>query len=184
MLREALKIIHAMWKDDYATFEGKYYSVNGAINEPKGVQKPHIPLWIGGSGEKVTLKLVAQYGDACNISGFTPAEYKHKLDVLKEHCDSVGRDYGTILKTSHNFITLLAPGDDPEKVTAPFRRGLSLEDYRKRVVVATPQQLVDYLGSLQEIGLEYFVIYFRNDLTRFDTIQLFAQEVMSVMRHA
>ena len=178
MLGEALQIIHAMWKDDYATFEGKYYQVRGAINEPKGVQKPHIPLWVGGSGERVTLKLVAKYADACNVSGFTPDEYKHKLDVLKEHCDNLGRDYDSIIKSSHNFITLLAPGEDPEKATAPFRRGASLEDYRKRVVVGTPQEMVDYFASLQEIGLEYFVIYFRNDLTRLDTLQMFAEDVM------
>src|SRR5881398_3525047 len=69
MLDEALQIIHAMWKEPYATFEGKYYQVRGAINEPKGVQKPHPPIWVGGGGEKVTLKLVAQYGDASNIPG-------------------------------------------------------------------------------------------------------------------
>ena len=69
MLDEALQIIRAMWTEDYATFEGKYYQVRGAINEPKGVQKPHPPIWVGGGGEQVTLKLVAKYGDACNITG-------------------------------------------------------------------------------------------------------------------
>src|SRR6266571_1107148 len=72
-LREAVQIILKMWTDEEATFEGKYYQVRGAINQPKGVQKPHIPLLIGGSGEKVTLKLVAQYGDACNLTGDLPA---------------------------------------------------------------------------------------------------------------
>jgi F420-dependent oxidoreductase-like protein len=182
MLNEALQIIHAMWKDDYATFEGKYYSVNGAINEPKGVQKPHIPIWVGGSGERVTLKLVAKYADACNLSETTPEQYKHKLDVLREHCDTVGRDYNSIIKSSHNFISLIPPGEDPDKVTEPRRNGASLEDFRKRNVVGTPQEMVDYFGSLRETGIEYFVIYFRNDLTRFDTIQMFAEEVMSVLR--
>src|SRR6266853_3650808 len=72
-LREAVQVILAMWTQEEAVFEGKYYQVRGAINQPKGVQKPHIPLLIGGSGEKVTLKLVAQYGDACNVSGDTEA---------------------------------------------------------------------------------------------------------------
>ncbi len=182
MLNEALQIIHAMWKDDYATFEGKYYSVNGAINEPKGVQKPHIPIWVGGSGERVTLKLVAKYADACNLSETTPEQYKHKLEVLKEHCETVGRDYNSIIKSSHSFISLIPPGEDPDKVTAPRRNGASLEDFSKRNVVGTPQQMVDYFGSLRDTGIEYFVIYFRNDLTRFDTIQMFAQDVMSVLR--
>ncbi len=183
MLREALQIIHAMWKDDYATFEGKYYQVRGAINEPKGVQKPHIPIWVGGSGEKVTLKLVAQYGDACNLSALTPDEYRHKLDILKGHCDTVGRDYNSIIKSSHTFMTLLAPGQSAEEATAPFRGGATLEDYRTRNFIGAPQEAIDYLSSLQEAGIEYFVFYFRNDLTLLDTIQLFAEEVMGKMRN-
>ena len=82
-LREAIQVILAMWTQDEARFEGTYYQVRGAINQPKGVQKPHIPLLIGGEGEKVTLRLVAQYGDACNIGGGI-ANIKHKLAVLKQ----------------------------------------------------------------------------------------------------
>ena len=67
-LREAVQVIRAMWTQDEAVFDGKYYQIHGAINSPKGAQKPHIPMLIGGSGEHVTLKLVAQYGNACNIS--------------------------------------------------------------------------------------------------------------------
>src|SRR5438876_253711 len=80
-------------------FEGTYYQVRGAINQPKGVQQPHIPLLIGGDGEQVTLKLVARYADACNV-GDDPATVKRKLAVLKEHCESVGRDYESIHRTS------------------------------------------------------------------------------------
>jgi len=93
-LREAVQMILAMWTQEEAAFEGKYYQVRGAINQPKGVQKPHIPLLIGGGGEQVTLKLVAQYGDACNISGSLET-IQHKFDVLKKHCEAVGRDYIT-----------------------------------------------------------------------------------------
>src|ERR1700730_6008529 len=99
LLREALQIIRAMWTEEEAYFEGKYYQVRGAINQPKGVQTPHIPLLIGGSGEKVTLKLLAQYGDACNVFGGL-AELEHKFAVLKEHCEAVGRDYKSIHRTT------------------------------------------------------------------------------------
>ncbi|GHO46979.1 LLM class flavin-dependent oxidoreductase [Ktedonospora formicarum] len=68
-LREAVQILLRMWTQEEATFEGKYYQVNGAINQPKGVQQPHIPLLIAGGGEQVTLKLVAQYGAACSLYG-------------------------------------------------------------------------------------------------------------------
>ncbi len=69
MFREACEIIHRMFTEDGPTFEGEFYSIDRPINEPKGVSKPHPPIWIGGGGEKVTLKLVAQWGDACNVGG-------------------------------------------------------------------------------------------------------------------
>jgi len=77
-LREAVQVILAMWTQEEAVYEGQYYQVRGAINQPKGVQKPHIPMLIGGGGEKVTLKLVAQYGDACNVNGDI-ATIRHKF---------------------------------------------------------------------------------------------------------
>src|SRR5260370_35061507 len=87
-LREAVQVIRAMWTQEEATFEGKYYQVRGAINQPKGVQQPHIPLLIGGDGEKVTLKLVAQYADACNV-GDDPASVTPKLAVLNHHSETL-----------------------------------------------------------------------------------------------
>src|SRR5438552_2896090 len=98
-LHEAVQVLLAMWKEDEAVFEGKYYQVRGAINQPKGVQHPHIPLLIAGGGEQVTLKLVAQYGDACNIVGDLDT-IKHKFDVIRQHCETVGRDYESIHRTS------------------------------------------------------------------------------------
>lgn len=190
MLDEALQIIRAMWTEPYATFEGKYYRVDGAINEPKGVQKPHIPLWIGGGGERVTLKLVAKWGDACNLSVRYPEEYAHKLAALREHCETLGRDYSTVLKTAHVFLTLVGPGETPEQASADTRarmakaqgREFSLEEYKQRIFTGTPSETVNYLGQLMDVGIEYFVVYLRNDLTRLDPLQLFAQEVMGVMR--
>src|ERR671917_2390413 len=67
--REACEIIHRMWSEDYPVFRGKYFTIDKPINEPKSAAKPHPPFWIGGSGEQVTLKLVAKWGDACNING-------------------------------------------------------------------------------------------------------------------
>jgi len=84
-LREAIQVMLAMWTSDEAVFAGPYYQVHRAINQPKGVQHPHIPLLIGGDGEQVTLKLVAQYGDACNVWG-DMATIEHKFAVLKRHC--------------------------------------------------------------------------------------------------
>src|SRR5215213_9446783 len=97
--REAVEIIHRMWTEERPSFQGTHYRVDGPINEPKGVQQPHPPLWIGGGGEQVTLKLVAQWGDACNVGGDV-ATLGHKLDVLKRHCENVGRDDREIIKST------------------------------------------------------------------------------------
>jgi F420-dependent oxidoreductase-like protein len=109
-LREAVQILLAMWTANETTFEGTYYQVRGAVNEPKGVQQPHIPLLIGGSGEQVTLKLVAQYADACNVVG-APPTIEHKFAVLKTHCETLGRDYESIQRTA-TAICAIADSDD------------------------------------------------------------------------
>src|SRR5450432_1280917 len=113
-LREAVQVILAMWTQEEAVFEGNYYQVQGAINQPKGVQKPHIPLLIGGGCEKVTLKLVAQYGDGCNVSGEIDT-IKHKFDVIRQHCENVGRDYESIHRTS---ISICSIGETDEEAMA------------------------------------------------------------------
>ena len=95
----AVQIIRSMWTEDETTFEGEYYQVRGAVNQPKGVQEPHIPLLIAGAGEKVTLRLVAQYADACNVMD-SPERLRHKYAVLRKHCADVGRDYSTIRRTA------------------------------------------------------------------------------------
>src|SRR5689334_7274604 len=118
-LREAVQGILAMWTQEEAHFEGKYYQVRGAINRPKGVQQPHIPLLIAGGGEKVTLKLVAQYGDACNVAGDL-ATLEHKLAVLKEHCETVGRDYNSIHRTSA-VLCIIGDTDEQAQAALPER---------------------------------------------------------------
>ena len=184
MLRDALQVIHAMWTEDYATFAGKYHQVNGAINEPKGVQKPHIPIWIGGSGEKVTLKLVAQYGDACNISGINPANYRHKFGVLREHCETLGRDYAGIIKSANmQNIFLLEPGEAPqaEELTAPYRFGTPLEEWRKTNFVGTPAELLDLCGQILDTGAEYLIMYVV-EAVKLDRLRLLASDVLPTLR--
>src|SRR5438477_1361209 len=99
-----------MWTQEEAFFEGNYYQVRGAINQPKGVQQPHIPLLIGGNGEKVTLKLVAQYADSCNVSGDL-ATLEQKFAVIRQHCEAVGRDYKSIHRTS-GTLCIIADTDE------------------------------------------------------------------------
>src|SRR6266481_10026726 len=136
-LREAVQVILAMWTQEEAVFEGKYYQVRGAINQPKGVQQPHIPLLIGGGGEKVTLKLVAQYADACNVFGDI-ATIKHKFAVLKQHCDELGRDYNSIRRTTLIDDCAIAETEAAAiaKLT-PAQRN-NLENLRQTQMIGTP----------------------------------------------
>jgi F420-dependent oxidoreductase-like protein len=98
-LEEALQICEQMWSDNEGPYEGKYYQLAETICVPPPLQSPRPPILIGGGGEKKTLRLVAQYADACNIFATDPAEISRKLDILRGHCDTVGRDYDTIQKT-------------------------------------------------------------------------------------
>ena len=98
-LEETLRVCLQMWdQSDDGAFEGKHYRLAETLCHPAPISKP--PILIGGSGEKKTLRLVAQYADACNLFTSSPDEIAHKLDVLRRHCDDVGRDYDTIQKTA------------------------------------------------------------------------------------
>jgi F420-dependent oxidoreductase-like protein len=112
-LEEALQICLQMWSDDEGPYEGKHYRLERTLNVPQPLTKPHPPILIGGGGEKKTLRLVAKYAQACNLFG--GPELEHKLDVLRRHCDDVGRDYDEIEKT---VMFSLDPGEKGEKVDA------------------------------------------------------------------
>jgi alkanesulfonate monooxygenase len=98
-LEETLQIAHLMWSGQSGSFAGKHYQLAEALNQPQPLSRPHPPILIGGAGEQKTLRLVAQYGDACNLFPSDNQMLAHKLDVLKGHCEAVGREYGEIERT-------------------------------------------------------------------------------------
>lgn len=109
-LEETLQIVKQMWSDEAAPFEGRHYQLAETLNSPQPLSQPHPPILIGGLGEKKTLRLVAQYGDACNLFAFIGIdELRRKLDVLRRHCEDVGRPYEEIEKTTLGSVHL-APG--------------------------------------------------------------------------
>lgn len=106
-LEDALKIAKAMWSGEQAPFSSSHIQMERLLNSPQPITKPHPPILIGGGGEKKTLKLVAQYADACNLfAGADMKEITRKLDILKQHCDEVGRNYAEIEKTSLEGVNL------------------------------------------------------------------------------
>jgi alkanesulfonate monooxygenase len=109
-LEEALQICLQMWSGSDAPYEGRHYRLARTLNSPQPLTRPHPPILVAGGGEKKTLRLVAKYAHACNV-GATP-ELEHKLAVLRQHCEDVGRDYDDITKT---VITRLDPGPRGER---------------------------------------------------------------------
>lgn len=108
-LEETLQIAKQMWSGDRKAFKGVYYKLEEPINSPQPLSKPHPPILVGGGGEKKTLKLVAKYADACNL--FYRPNLSHKLEVLKNHCKDVGRDYDEIEKTVLMMTKVSSSGD-------------------------------------------------------------------------
>jgi len=176
-LRDAVQIILKMWSEDQAFFEGKYHQVHGAINQPKGVQKPHIPLLIGGGGEQVTLKLVAQYGNACNVGHLDPEGLERKFSIIKKHCAEVGRDYNAIRRTVM-FNCAIAETDEAALAKSePFRRNIPSGRVREQALVGTPDAIRKRLTEIEQAGAQE-IILFMPDSAQLESVRLFAKECM------
>jgi F420-dependent oxidoreductase-like protein len=179
---EALQIIKKMWTEESPSFEGRYYTIKDAVNQPKPVQKPHPPIWIGGTGEKLLLRLVAKYANVWN-TGLSPADYKQKIQVLNEHCAAVGRDPNEIEKTWFGQTIVY---DDPvkgrQRVEARAQRqGVSVEEFSKRVLWGTTEECIEKLNQWVDVGVTHFIFMFgRVDDLR--STRLFAEKVMPAFK--
>jgi len=153
-LEEAVQICRAMFRDEVATFEGRYYSIHEARNLPRPVQPDGPPILIGGGGEKRTLRLVALYADYCNIVG-DAATIKHKIAVLHEHCAEVGRDPATITVSRLSTLVLT---DSPEETEATweFLRGVEGMD-ASGVNVGTEDEILAQVDELAAAGVDYCI---------------------------
>ncbi len=152
-LEETLQIAKHLWSGNPAPFEGRHYHLAEPISSPQPLTRPHPPILIGGSGEKRTLRLVAQYGDACNLfSGRGAAAVQAKLDVLKRHCEEVGRDYATIEKTTLGTVQLA-------------------EDHR------SSGEIVDQCRALASVGIQHAIFNMPN-VHEISPIQSFGREII------
>ena len=141
-LEEALQIAHQMWSGNEAPYEGKHYQLARPLNSPQPVQKPHPPILIGGTGERKTLRMVAQYGDACNIfARLGHEQLQHKLDVLRDHCAALGRPYEQIEKTTLDTVHITRDG----------RNG-----------TLSPTAAIDIFGRLAEMGIDQAIFNMPN----------------------
>lgn len=176
-LEEALAVIKRLFTEGRATFQGKYYAVDDAVNNPKPVQKPHPPILIGGAGERRLLRLVAEHADIWNCPNNASTELEKKLGVLEHHCDAIGRDPATI-EVSEQCIVVLGRNDKDLKTKLHFARGTlgAVFDIDKTALKGTPSQLVDVIHARHRQGVTFFPMLF-SDFNQPDTLELFAEKV-------
>jgi F420-dependent oxidoreductase-like protein len=178
MFREAVEIIHRMWTEDVPRFHGRHYTIDGPINQPRGIQKPHPPLWIGGGGEQVTLKLVAQYGDASNFGGGNLDLIRTKIEVLKRHCDALGRDYDAITKSTAVNILLTEADPNVERASQPSLAPFPVAEDGARMVVGPPDRVRSYIHTLVDAGIDYVIVYLPGIAYDQEPLHRFAAEVI------
>ena len=159
--KSLIQIIRKMWTDEpSSSFNGKYYQIKNAYCNPKPVQKPSPPIMIGGTGERHTLRIVAKYGDACNLFGSVET-VKRKLGILKEHCKSIGRDYDSILKTK---LVRVVIEDDRELARKRSQEIISQvvkmpeEQVDEFAIYGTPEDVLKQKELLEEAGIQYLIV--------------------------
>jgi len=172
-LEEAIQIIRKMWTEEpYASFEGKYYQIQNAYCNPKPIHKPSPPILVGGSGERKTLKIVAKYADACNLFGSIET-IKRKLDVLKEHCKNIGRDYNSILKTKLDLVVIDDSEEKARKRAQQFYIGIPEQQIKDRefAIYGTREDVSRQIELLEEAGIQYLMVHLEpsRELEELDT---------------
>jgi F420-dependent oxidoreductase-like protein len=149
-MNEAVEIIKKLWTEEKASYQGKYYRINEAVCEPKPLQKPHPPITIGGTGEKLTLKVTAQHADRFDWGHIPSLElYKHKLDVLESHCKATGRNFEEIEKSC----------------------------WLEGQILGTPDECRQKIQQYINLGVTYFMLFFE-DLPNLSGTRLFAETIV------
>ncbi|WP_137845481.1 LLM class F420-dependent oxidoreductase [Microbacterium sp. 2FI] len=191
MLREGVEIMRQAWTTGTATLAGKHHQVDGAIVRPLPLQEGGIPMWIAGGGEKVTLKIAAEYAAYTNFTG-TLDEIDHKSDVLRGHCERFGRDFGSITRSS-NFNTIVGEteAEAVDRLAAVKARmlphiGQQRADAMEAEYLASPafgsvEQVVERLAERERHGIAYAIHYFPEAAYDRSGVQLFEREVIAAL---
>jgi F420-dependent oxidoreductase-like protein len=190
-LEEGVQIMRQLWTTGTATLDGRYYQIDGAIGRPMPLQEGGIPLWIAGGGERKTLRIAAQYAQYTNFDG-TPDTFAQKSKILAEHCQALGTDYDAIVRSANYNVVIGATEREVEDRLASIRARYeplvspakvedTVEQYRTGPLVGTPEQIVETLTRLQELGMTYAITYFGEAAYDRSGIELFEREVVPAL---
>jgi len=184
MLEEAVEIVKSMWTQPETTYEGKHFTLHRANCDPKPVQDPHPPVWIGGGGERKTLRVVAKHADYSNWGG-KPDEWAHKAEVLKGHCAEIGRDFDEIRTTWHPDCVIRESEEELRKLHEAGEIGSlwgePFDSWAAGNLVGTPEQVTEQLRRYQAHGCSYVVPFFP-DYPGTESLTRLAEQVMPEFR--
>jgi len=166
MLEETLQMAQQMWSENNGPFEGEHLHLGETLNVPNTLQEPHPPILIGGTGEEKTFRLIAKYGDACNIFARDPDFVRQKYAVLQQRCEEIGRPYSEIEKTTLSSILMTKDGQRPAGIQAP-----------EWIQAMTPQQVIEHFHQLAEAGTDHG-IFNAPGVEAPDFFELWTQEVI------
>ncbi|MGO0575108.1 LLM class F420-dependent oxidoreductase [Ornithinimicrobium panacihumi] len=201
-LREGVEIFRQMWTTGSATLDGEHYQVDGAMCWPRPLQgsvegfggsaSNGIPMWIAGGGERKTLRIAAEYADCTNFDG-TAEGFAHKSQILRQHCADVGSDFDAIVRSANYNVII---GRDEAEVedrlaaikdrflqagVAPQKAEEQVVNLRTQPAVGTPEQIVEMLSGLQQLGMTYAITYFAEAAYDTSGIELFEDEVIPAL---
>jgi len=188
MMEEGLEVIRRMWTEARPSFKGKYYEVYEAVCEPKPLQKPHPPIWIGGGGEKLLLRAVARYADGWNWGG-SIGGMGRKIEALRRHCEKMGRSFDEVAKSWDGHVLIAKDQDrlrailrkiealNPNYAFKTWDEGQGLEAFKATNLYGTPEEVVERIWGYADIGVGLFTIWFLDYPSR-EGIELFAERVM------
>jgi F420-dependent oxidoreductase-like protein len=180
MLEETVQIVRSMWTEPETTFSGRYYDLKRANCDPKPLQQPTPPIWIGGGGEQLTLRVVAEYADCSNFGG-PPDTWAHKRDVLRAHCADVGRDPDEIRMTWSPEVFIRETEAEVEAVGSLAVWGQPAEEWRANNLVGTVEQVADKIRTYVDLGCRGFIPWC-SDYPETTSLELLATRIMPEFR--
>ena len=186
---EAIQVMQSLWTQDRTTFEGTYYTIRDAPFQPKPVQQPHLPLWIGGRGKKYTLRMAAKYADGWNVWTLPREDYAERLALLDQYCEQEGRDPKSVRRSlaARMRIDTSSEAARAAMLTEATASGEELpegfEELINQALAGSPEEIAEQVGAFAALGVDHIVLlmdppFDQEGLTRF------AREVVPLVRAA